>query len=193
MLDTPTRPRSEFRNWLKIFVAALAFVGVAGVSTATLFGGIRPYSLATSSMTPAIQPGDRFLVEAISLRTRPPQRGELLLFSTDNIGSLPPGQVYVKRLAGLPGEHLQIKSGQLYINGAQVTLTNSSGPMTHPLPPGVANHETDLKIPTGQYFFLGDNSTNSNDSRFFGTVPAQNIRSRPWFRYSPGARPRAIK
>jgi signal peptidase I len=192
MLDTPVHSRSGFRIWVKILIVTLAFVAVLAISTGSIFGGIRPYSLPTSSMIPAIQPGDRFLAEGISLRARPPKRGELLLFSTDNIPSLPPGQTLVKRLVGLPGEHLQIKNGQLYINGAQVTLTNSSGPMTHHVAPGVTNQETDVKIPAGHYFFIGDNSTNSNDSRFFGTVPAQNIRARPWFRYSPAASPRVI-
>ena len=77
----------------------------------------------------------------------------------------------------MPGEHVFISEGKLVINGSTIVLSNSFSEITHHLPVGPWGHtlRTNLTVPQGQYFLLGDNSTNSSDSRYWGCVPAKNI------------------
>jgi len=75
---------------------------------------------------------------------------------------------YVKRIVGMPGETIEMKGGQVFING-----TVLSEPYI--LEPARNSFETTV-IPVGSYFILGDNRNNSNDSRFFGAVPVANIK-----------------
>lgn len=131
-------------------------------------------------------------MEGISYLFEKPKRGDLIVFKTDGIPNLKmasglSSQTYVKRLAGLPGEELRIADGKLYVNGTHVPLTNVEGEIK------ITNSSIgDLSAPTGKvivpedhYFVLGDNSPNSSDSRYWGFVPASNIKGRMIFRLFP--------
>ena len=112
------------------------------------------------------------------------------MFKTDALASLPPATLYVKRVAGEPGDRLRITDGKLYINDKHVALSNVLGEIAYHLPAGSTGMaaQTDLTVPDDHYFMLGDNSTNSYDSRFWGCVPAKSILGRVAFCYSPASR-----
>jgi len=151
--------------------------------------------------------GDHVFVNKVAYNFRAPRRGEVFVFSTANIlteeNKLNPGgpsQYYIKRLAGLPGDELRIDPPKLFINGQPATGRAfervMSGTYEHPNNGyrGYArgpefgylySPESTFRIPEKRYFALGDNSYNSADSRYWGTVPQENLMGYGLFVYWP--------
>ncbi len=94
------------------------------------------------------------------------------------------------RVTGLPGEHIRFANSELLINGKPVVIKNEEGPISYPpLDEASARWATvDVHIPEGHYFVVGDNSGNSFDSRFWGTVASDKVLGRLCFRYWPPSR-----
>lgn len=88
----------------------------------------------TGAMSPTLIPGDKLLISGLGLKANHPRRGEIVVFKTDNIPQLSANQLYIKRIAGLPGERIRITNGVILINEKLVTLTNTFGPLTNNLP-----------------------------------------------------------
>ena len=161
-----------------------------------LFGLIRPFSVPTGAMTPAVAAGDHVIMEGFTYLSRQPRRGDIVVFKTDGIALLPPpATFYVKRVAGAPGDHVRISDGKLFVNDKQVLLSNDLGQITYHLPPlaGTFSLQTNVTVPRDSYFVLGDNSINSSDSRYWGAVPRGNIIGRVWFCYWPPERVGRVK
>jgi signal peptidase I len=107
---------------------------------------------------------------------------------------LPPGERYVKRVAGEPGDRLDLSNGWLLINDRPVALSNAWGRIAYNSSPYMpAPITTNVTVPAGGYFVLGDHATNSLDSRFFGSVSRRNIIGRIWFCYWPPQRIGGVK
>lgn len=160
------------------------------VPLARLSNVIRPFKVPANSMSPAIQPQDHLFSEGLVYWFRSPRRGEIVVFATDDLKGVPPGQFYTKRVAGLPGESIGFQDGELQVNGKKVVLENTEGPIEYwspspnmPLP--FAPRDSAVTVPAGHYFVLGDNSRNSSDSRIWGFVPEDAIIGRTGWRYWP--------
>ncbi len=118
------------------------------------------FIIPTSSMSPTLIPGDRILTNKLGIGTRSFSRGELIVFRNPENRR----QQFVKRIVGLPGDHIEIKEGKLLINGdVQFQAAESS----NAAPSKPLNRSTET-VPAGSYFVLGDNRGNSHDSRNFG-------------------------
>jgi signal peptidase I len=196
----PPLPRSpelrlDPRSTVFIGLAIAAGLLVFGLIVCLAVGLIRPCSVPTGAMAPALAAGDHFMMEGFSFLRRKPRRGDIVVFRTDGIPSLPQKTLYVKRVAGESGDRVRITDGKLYVNDAQVVLSNRVGPIAY-FPPKellALVPKTEMVIPKGHYFMLGDNSTNSYDSRFWGSVPGQNILGRVSFCYGPPRRLGVVK
>jgi len=193
----PKLPRSSISGRSKLLIG-LALVPACLVGALILLricGLVRPFSVPTGAMTPAVSAGDHIMMEGMTYLSRQPRRGDIVVFKTDGIASLPPATIYVKRVAGEPGDHLRISEGKLFINDKRVSLSNAVGGIAYDLPPrtGAFSPQTDVTVPSGCYFVLGDNSTNSFDSRFWGSVPRGNIIGRVLFCYWPPQRVGGVK
>jgi signal peptidase I len=189
---TQSRPASLSRGARVLiglaFVPTICYVALIGTLIGLYrVGLVRPFSVPTGAMTPAVSAGDHVMMEGLSFLTRKPRRGDIIVFKTDGIASLPPATIYLKRVAGEPGDHLRLSDGKLFINDKQVKLSNEAGQIFYDLPPltGRFPPKTDLTVPDACYFVLGDNSTNSLDSRYWGSVPRQNVIGRICFCYWP--------
>jgi signal peptidase I len=102
-----------------------------------------------------------------------PQRGDVIVFEPPNR----PGEDYVKRIIGLPGETVEVRNGQVFIDGRPLAEPFVPGQMSYTMRPQV--------VPEGTVFVLGDNRNNSNDSHNWGTLPIENIVGRAWLSYWP--------
>jgi signal peptidase I len=159
-----------------------------------LFGLIIPFGIPSGSMKPAVSSGDHVIMEGFSYLFRKPRQGDIVVFHGPDYPTMSPNTSYDKRIVGEPGEHLQIAGGKLFINDKQIILSNLDGQITYFPPHGNFQPSiTNLIIPTNQYFLVGDNSTNSLDSRYFGCVPRNDIRGRIWFCYWPPQRISFVK
>ncbi len=156
---------------------------------------VHPMTVPTPSMEPTILVGDRLLIDKFTLRnafvTPIPgtphheiHRGDIIVFKFPN----QPEVLYVKRAIGLPGETLEIKSKNVYINGQQLNEPYKvhSDPNIYPSDPshyfgGESRRDNfgPVKIPAGHYFMMGDNRDDSADSRYFGFLPRDHIVGRP--------------
>ncbi|MCF7887040.1 MAG: signal peptidase I [Candidatus Omnitrophica bacterium] len=176
------KKKSVIREWVESIVVAAVLV----IVLKTFF--FQMYKIPTTSMVPTLMPGDKIFVSKLSYGPKLPfvsfrlpgfsklQRGDIVVF-------VPPQEVdqpwyrrkpYIKRVIGLPGETVQIKKGNIYIDDKEVSLPEivvffyyNQG----------KNGQLDKKIvvPKGKYFCLGDNSISSKDSRYWGFVDKEQI------------------
>ena len=162
----PARPvtprRSRGSRWLiEWAVVLLVAVGVAvGIRTFV----VQTFFIPSASMEPTLMVGDRILVDKLSYHLHAVHRGDIVVFGTppgENAG--PQVKDLVKRVVGLPGETVSSSGGQVDINGK---------PLSEPwLVKGTVTTGIQTQtVPAGEYFVMGDNRSDSQDSRFFGPI-----------------------
>jgi len=184
--------RTPWGTLRRLFVAGVVIAGLT-LAVLRLTGLLRPFYVPTGAMTPAVSAKDSVLMEGVTYLFRRPQRGDIVVFKTDDVedpGRMPKNEIFNKRLAGLPGERLRIAGGKLFVNGVPVSFANAAGEISlvNTGSKYLATEQATVTIPEGQYFVLGDNSPNSFDSRYFGFVPAKSIIGRIVYCYSPPGR-----
>jgi len=180
------------RRIIVLLWVLLAAAPMGALFLCRAFGLIRPFKIPTGAMAPAISAGDHVFMEGLTYRKRPPRRGDIVVFKADyNQWGIQPGTILCKRVAGEPGEHVRLRDGHVYINDAQVTISNAYGEIKYVSLPGTL--WTNGTVPAGEYFVMGDNSANSLDSRYYGTVAKEKILGRMVFCYWPPNRRGTIK
>ena len=127
------------------------------------------------SMSPAIENGDIVLINRMIYDASKPKRGDIIVFKPNGNEN---ARSYIKRIIGLPGETVQIKKGRIYINGEKLKENYSISDMDEA---GIAKEEVTLG--GDEYFVLGDNRKNSEDSRMadIGNVKRSEIEGKAWF------------
>ncbi len=130
-------------------------------------GSVRFYVEQSAAMSPTLHPGDRLSVDA-GFRTL--QRGDVVVFDPPSgFFRVPPVVPEIKRIIGLPGETISSSDGTVLIDGRPLSepYLSRGGAFGSPLATQV--------VPAGRYYVLGDNRSDSADSRFFGPVAARSI------------------
>ena len=113
-------------------------------------------------------------------RTRAIKRLDIVIFTPPSKSSDFHGNEYIKRIIALPGEHFSIRNGSVYINGEELYEPYVTGPTEYL---GDDGRFIDGVVPPDSIVVLGDNRTDSQDSRIFGYVPINNIKARAFFLY----------
>jgi signal peptidase I len=203
-------------------VASICSVLVVGLYILTFLG--QNFVIPSGSMENTLLVGDHLVVDRITLAPpaawmplvhyREPKRGDVVVFlkpvaDPDPVDGSPTYPFLVKRLIGVPGDHIHLHDGIVILNG--VAQTPPADGKEAPANPGEKdfldefpttppaqdpsateawavdepNHieDGDLVVPAGKYFMMGDNRHNSLDSRYWGFVPRDNIVGRPLFNY----------
>ena len=170
----------------KFFLFVLEITKIVAISLAIIlpvrYFLIQPFYVKGASMEPNFQDSQYLIVDEISYRFAPPERGQVIVFRYP----LDPQEYFIKRVIALPGEQVQFKGGQVIIFNA-----------THPegfalaekyLPADLTTidqNEEKINVGPNEYFVLGDNRNASKDSRSFGPVDSSFIVGKVLFRGWP--------
>ena len=156
----------------------LAFV--IGCMLVWFFG--YPLSNVGQSMEPAVYSGEKVLVNRLVYELKAPDYGDLIVFKPNgNVNA----HYYIKRVVGVPGDSVTIESGHVFVNGEVLNEKVLTESMTDA---GLA--EEGVTLGEDEFFVLGDNRNNSEDSRSadVGNVKRQDILGKAWFVVTPGER-----
>ncbi len=158
-------PKKRRHHWAVGWLVVIAIAAVVSIVLRVFV--VQTFFVPSASMEPTLQIGDRILVQKIGFSL---QRGAIVVFTHPKRDLEPPlNEDLVKRIVGLPGETIWSKGNTVYVNGK---------PLTEPwLPPGTVLGVPIVKqkIPPGEYFMMGDNRTDSLDSRVWGPIPGSTI------------------
>lgn len=174
-----TSARSEALSWLAtvggaVLVVWLLFTFVLGL-----------FYVPSGSMLDTIQLGDRVVGEKVSYRFGAPRQGDVVTF-LDPAGS---GETLIKRVIATSGQTVDLRDGTVYVDGQACDEGYTAGRASLPLEehagnlPGLISYP--YVVPDGCIWVMGDNRTNSLDSRYFGAIPIASVTSRAILIYWP--------
>ena len=159
--------------WVFEIVVTLIF---AVLTSMMLFQSV---PMQESTMEPTLAVGSQYFVNKLAYKTSSPKRGDIIVFRTNGSDD---AALHVRRVIGLPGETIQIVNGRILINGEAYKEGKDFPSINNP---GMAANAITLEA--GEYFVLGDNRNNSEDSRYadIGKVNKKYITGKLWFQISP--------
>ena len=176
------KTRKSILEWVVVIVGA---VGLALLIKAFLF---QAYYIPSPSMNPTLFEGDRILVNKLSYKLHSVNRGDLIVFDTPEAAG---EDDLIKRVIGLPGEFVNVEEERIEIDGGLLLepyLPLSSNIKSFATPVNCVNRPDEnygSRIPDDHVFVMGDNRSNSRDSRFFGPVPIEDVKGRAFIRVWP--------
>lgn len=169
----PWQAVSEF-FWEMVRVAIISLLIILPVR----YFLIQPFYVKGASMEPNFFDHEYLVIDEISYRFNEPQRGDIVVFKYPK----DPKQFFIKRVIGLPGEKVKVADNGIYINGVKLDEQYLS-PETETVLP--LRGYGDITLASDEFFLLGDNRTQSLDSRIFGPVKRDFIIGRTWIRGWP--------
>jgi signal peptidase I len=212
VIDTPSPPRPQRRhsrnpvdrltrglpNGLRVTIDwVVTIVGAVAIVLLVKAFVVNPYRIPSSSMEPTLhcaKPAvgcearfsDRVLANRFIYHLRDPRRGEIIVFKTPPAAQVKcgAGGTFVKRLIGLPGDVVELRlrqgDGYVYINGRPLRE-----PYIEKARRGAVQSFGPVRVKPGNYFMMGDNRSQSCDSRLWGTVPRANLIGKVFATYWP--------
>lgn len=159
--------------WIFEIAVTLVFAAVVAI------GMFQSVTMQESSMEPTLSVGDKFFMNRVVYKVGSPQRGDIIVFKTNASDE---AALHIRRVIGLPGETIQISDGRILINGETYKEGKDFPSISNA---GMASSPVTLQ--SGEYFVLGDNRNNSEDSRYgdIGKVKKRYIVGKLWFTCSP--------
>ncbi|MDD5136673.1 MAG: signal peptidase I [Candidatus Omnitrophica bacterium] len=140
----------------------------------------RLFKVPAASMSPTIKPKERVVADLTAYKGRDPARGDIVIYEIIDKGKR---RLMCKRIAGLPGEEVEIRSGGLFVNGAPVRIPGLPDGTVISNAGDYGKEGVSFGIPNGSYYLLGDNPSASFDSRQHGPVDKKDIKGKYVFVY----------
>jgi signal peptidase I len=174
-----TKKKNELLEWIKALAIAVLLAAVIR------YFFFAPIVVDGYSMMPTLHTQDRMIVNKFSYKIGEPNRFDIVVFHATI------DKDYIKRVIGLPGDHVEYKNDTLYINGEafdepyleEYKNQLIDGPLTEPFDlESIIGQST---VPEGHIFVMGDNRRQSKDSRHIGTVPIEEVMGKTSLVYWP--------
>jgi signal peptidase I len=196
--------REASRSWIVAFFMALFVLSLVNFAPLIRTYVAEARYIPSGAMLPTLQINDRLIIDKLNYRFQEPQRGDIVVFMApekaaacfssfstsdpnDSWSNLPTDttkpsnpklrDAFIKRIIGLPGDKVEIKGGQVYINNQTLQEKYIESPPNYQFGP--------VTVPAKSYLVLGDNRNNSCDSHFWGPVPRENIIGKATKRFWP--------
>ena len=175
----PSRLR-DVVEWVAVVAVAVAVAVFVRAYVA------EPFEIPTESMVDTIQVGDRVLGEKVSYLGSGPAAGDVVTFHDPE----QPSTTLIKRVIATPGQTVDIRDGAVYVDGERLDEPYTGGKPTEPIEGRHAAFlDGDVSYPLtlgeDEYWVMGDNRTNSLDSRYFGPIRRDSVTSKAWFIFWP--------
>ena len=165
----------ELKEWAQSIAVALVLTLIIRTYV------IQAFKIPSGSMRPTLIEGDKLFVNKYLYRFEPPKRGDIIVFRYPKDLK----KDFIKRLVAFEGETVEIRDGKIYVDGKKLDSPETFGKFYYYNHDPYGNPDEKIKVPQGAFFVLGDNSANSQDSRFWGFVPKKNMVGKAIFRWWP--------
>lgn len=174
----------ETRDWGRTAVTIIGMVAVVFVIAFLLRTFLFvPYEIPTKSMQDTIMPGDMVFSEKVSYYTRQPEPGDIVTFTDPEV----PSRTLIKRVIATGGQEVDLVDGKVVVDGEVLDEPYTQGKESRPLSRTASDVEISypFTVPQGSVWVMGDNRTESQDSRYFGAIPLSSISGRAALIYWP--------
>lgn len=155
---------------------------IFGLSWALRTFVFQPYEIPSGSMENTIMTGDMVFSEKVTYYLRPVEPGDIVTFQDPEI----PGRVLIKRCIAVGGQTVNLVDGRVVVDGVVLNEPYTNGLPSEPLKAALGTEISyPFTVPAGHFWVMGDNRTNSNDSRYFGAIDQDTVTGRAIFIYWP--------
>ena len=169
LTDSQEEPSGQGWRLVREMLETIVLTVVIFLVVNTVTGRFR---IEGQSMEPNLHDGQYLVINKLSYKFHPPQRGDVVVFHYPK----DPSRDFIKRVIGLPGERVEIRAGRVFINGR---------PLYEPYIASPATYSGSWTLGPGEYFVLGDNRRNSSDSHNGWLLPRDQIVGKAWLSYWP--------
>lgn len=150
---------------------------------------VQAFKIPSGSMRPTLIEGDRILVNRFIYRFREPQRGDVIVFRFPNNLK----KDFIKRLVAMGGESVEVAEGNILVDGSVISAPSIFKERYYRSRGSYGVQGRPVNIPEGYFYVLGDNSSSSRDSRYWGFVSRKNLIGKAFVIYWPPKRIGGIK
>lgn len=175
----PDRNQVTFKEHVIDFFQTL--VVFAAIGTAIYWLIAQPHKVSGSSMHPNFKDGDYIITDKLTYKFDEPKRGDIVVFKNPKDESVD----FIKRIIGVPGDHVKVQDGKIYLNGEILEEPYLPGTITNP--GSFLSEGSEVVVEDGRYITIGDNRSASSDSREWGFITRQEIIGKVFFRYWPAS------
>lgn len=167
---------SIFRRFLSFLI--MVAVVVVGAWLLRSFV-VEPFQIPSASMEDTIKTGDMVFAEKVSYHFSDPEQGDIVVFSDPQV----PSRTLIKRVIATEGQTVDLRDGKVYVDGVALDEPYTDGLPSYP--PDTVDISYPYTIPKGDVWVMGDNRTNSSDSRYFGPIDKDTVFGKAFAIYWP--------
>ena len=179
-----TKPSTQARKGRGILTEVAEVALLALALYVVMYVTVQTVHVIGSSMYPTVGDQDYLVATKIDYRFHPPERGDIIIMRDPYDAS----RDFIKRVIGVPGDHILIRQGHVYIDGKLLEepyINSEAWTENGDWPLGPSGDPDGLLLKSDEFFVMGDNRNHSSDSRLFGPISLDQIEARAWIRVLP--------